>query len=248
MNDLEILKQIHKELDNTFPPYPAAMIKFYGKLVDNVPLDGLELLIPDSDLLSDEEHALRQLNRWEIIVSDLKHHGTDGYIHHVNMRGKRFSELAKTDKTVAVTEMQDSGKRQTFETGAVRDTAEGKPRPDLISPFAMERLAEWLRLGSLKYSERNWERGLPISRSTASLHRHLMKFQQGCTDEDHIAAILCNAMFIAHTQEMVKRGVLPESLLDMPDYQPPNVHRNGDVALDYEADEDDRWKGIYKNH
>lgn len=114
--------------------------------------------------------------------------------------------------------MTDSGKREIFETGAVRDTAEGKTRPDLISPFAMERLGEWLRLGSLKYSERNWERGLPISRTVSSLYRHLLKYQQGATDEDHIAAIMCNAMFIMHTEQMIRRGRLPESLNDMPDY------------------------------
>ena len=92
-------------------------------------------------------------------------------------------------------------------------------RPELISPFAMERLAEWLRKGAEKYAPRNWEAGIPLSRCTASLCRHLLKFQQGATDEDHVAAILCNAMFIAHIQEMCNRGILPESLLDMPKYE-----------------------------
>ena len=32
--------------------------------------------------------------------------------------------------------VQDSGKRQDFGTGSVRDTNEGKPRYDLISPIA----------------------------------------------------------------------------------------------------------------
>jgi hypothetical protein len=40
--------------------------------------------------------------------------------------------------------MNDSGKRQQFSTGAVRDSNEGKPRPELISPIAEERLAAWL--------------------------------------------------------------------------------------------------------
>ena len=33
-------------------------------------------------------------------------------------------------------EMKDSGKRQDFDTGAVRDTAEGKPDYSLLPPFA----------------------------------------------------------------------------------------------------------------
>jgi hypothetical protein len=47
-----------------------------------------------------------------------------------------------------------------------------------------------------------------------------MRYQQGETDnEDHLAAILCNAMFIVHIDEMIKRGVLPQSLDDLPKYQ-----------------------------
>ena len=61
--------------------------------------------------------------------------------------------------------MTDSGKRQSFGKGmAIRDTAADKPRPDLISPFAEERLGDWLRMGAAKYAERNWENGMPFTR------------------------------------------------------------------------------------
>ena len=226
-NDLEILNTIKEELAKVkHPPFGPLLIEVYGKLVERVPEDGFELLVADGDLSEAEEQALRLLSRYEYVIANLRRHERDGYYYHVNMRSRRFSELAENG-------MQDSGRRETFPSGAVRDAAEGKPRPDLISPFATERLAEWLRLGAEKYAPRNWEKGLPVSRSTASLCRHLMKFQQGCTDEDHIAAIMCNAMFIAHTQEMCKCGVLPESLLDMPDYQQPKIHRNGDEPYDF---------------
>jgi len=118
--------------------------------------------------------------------------------------------------------MKDSGQRQRFSTGAVRDTALDKPRPDLISPFAMDRLGEWLRAGAEKYTPRNWEQGIPISRCLASLYRHLLAYQRNEMDEDHMAAVMCNAMFILHTEIMVARGVLPECLADMPDYSPPS--------------------------
>ncbi len=116
--------------------------------------------------------------------------------------------------------MHDSGERQQFETGAVRDTAGGKSRPDLVSPFAMMRLGEWLRLGAEKYNDRNWEKGIPLSRSTASLYRHLLAWQMGDTDEDHLAAIMCNAMFLLHTKDMIECGLLPDELDDMPCYLP----------------------------
>jgi hypothetical protein len=92
----------------------------------------------------------------------------------------------------------------------------------------MERLGKWLRLSVSKYTEQEWELGIPASRITASLYRHLLKFQQGDQDEDHIAAIMCDAMMLIHIEEMAKRGVLPQELLDMPDYSIPKVHFNND--------------------
>ena len=127
--------------------------------------------------------------------------------------------MATTIEDRIVQIMHDSGEREAFETGAVRDTATNKPRPDLISPFAMERLGEWLRAGAEKYDERNWEAGIPVSRCVASLYRHLLKYQQGDTSEDHMAAIMCNAMFIMHTEDMMDRSVLPIDLDDMPVYE-----------------------------
>ena len=115
--------------------------------------------------------------------------------------------------------MTDSGKRQSFGKGmAIRDAADDKPRPDLISPFAEERVGHWLRMGAAKYAERNWENGMPFSRCIASLRRHVMKFQQGRRDEDHLAAIIFNAMAVIHYEEMIARGVLPAALNDMPIY------------------------------
>jgi len=114
--------------------------------------------------------------------------------------------------------MLDSGLREKFKTGAVRDTAEGKSRPELISPFAMERLGQWLAIGAKKYAERNWEAGMPLSRVLASLERHVIAFKKGETEEDHLAAILCNAMFLVHYDETIKLGILPKELDDMPKY------------------------------
>ena len=74
-------------------------------------------------------------------------------------------------------------------------------------------------MGAAKYAERNWERGMPFSRCVASLKRHVMKYQQGLRDEDHLAAIMFNAMALIHYEEMINRGVLPAELNDMPVYQ-----------------------------
>jgi hypothetical protein len=116
--------------------------------------------------------------------------------------------------------MHDSGERESFNTGAVRDTAIGKPRIDLISPFAEARLGAWSALGAAKYSERNWEAGMPLGRILASLCRHLNAYRAGDTSEDHLAAVMWNAMALAHGEEMVKRGVWAAELADLPSYTP----------------------------
>jgi hypothetical protein len=115
--------------------------------------------------------------------------------------------------------MSDSGSRQAFTTGAVRDAAPDKPRMELISPFAMLRLGNWLRIGAQKYADRNWEKGIPITRCIASLLRHVEAYLAGDQSEDHPAAAMCNAMFIIHYEEMIRQGVLPENLDDRPNYK-----------------------------
>lgn len=115
--------------------------------------------------------------------------------------------------------MHDSGERRKFQTGAVRDMARDKSRPDLISPFATDRLGRWLALGAQKYDERNWEKGLPIAQCIASLERHLVAYKAGQVEEDHLAAVMCNAMFIAHYEHEIEAGRLPASLDDLPRYE-----------------------------
>lgn len=98
--------------------------------------------------------------------------------------------------------MNDSGLRESNEYGATREPSDGRGRFDLISPFALERLAVWYELGAKKYGDRNWEKGLTRSRCVESLFRHLVKYMQGKSDEDHLAAIAWNAFAIMHFEEV----------------------------------------------
>ena len=114
--------------------------------------------------------------------------------------------------------VQDSGKRQAFDTGSVRDTNEGKPRYDLITPIGLYRLAMHYANGAVKYGDRNWEKGQPISRYYESAERHIKKAFVGLEDEDHLSAAVWNLFCIIHTLEMIDAGVLPKELNDMPEY------------------------------
>lgn len=96
---------------------------------------------------------------------------------------------------------KDSGERQEFETGMVRDTQTGKPRYDLIPSLALRRVADLYARGAEKYGDNNWHKGQPFSRTLASLERHLHQFKDGETDEDHLAAVVWNTLAIMHYQE-----------------------------------------------
>jgi hypothetical protein len=97
--------------------------------------------------------------------------------------------------------IQDSGDRREFGTGAVRDMAEGKGRCDLLPACAIIRLSKHYEAGCKKYSERNWEKGIPIHSYVDSATRHLLKYLDGQTDEDHLAAAAWNILNAMWTEE-----------------------------------------------
>lgn len=104
--------------------------------------------------------------------------------------------------------------KQQFNTGAQRDSQADKPRYDLISPFAEERIAWIYAKGAERYGERNWEKGMGYSRYLSSAERHLRQFKQGDIDEDHLGQCVWNLMAIMHHQ-----AVGPEGLDDLPKYE-----------------------------
>ncbi len=112
--------------------------------------------------------------------------------------------------------IKDSGKRSKFFTGAVRDIREGKGRFDLLPPRALTRLARYFEEGCKKYGERNWEKGIPLSRFFDSAIRHAFKYLQGLDDEDHLIASVWNLMCLTETEMRIKEGLLDAKLQDIP--------------------------------
>jgi hypothetical protein len=115
---------------------------------------------------------------------------------------------------------KDTGSRESFENGAVRDCSTGKGRYDLISPLALKRLADVYERGAHKYeSDRNWEKGMPILRCLESAIRHTYQYIEGKRDEDHLAQAAWNLFASIHFEEMISRGKLdPKWAKDLPDY------------------------------
>ena len=92
--------------------------------------------------------------------------------------------------------VNDSGAREQYASGMQRDTTTDKPRYDLIfdGPM-MERYAEHLRKGAVKYNPRNWMKANSeeeMERFRESAARHFAQWMAGNVDEDHAAAVMFN--------------------------------------------------------
>lgn len=107
-------------------------------------------------------------------------------------------------------EVKDSGKRQKFESGMVRDTTEGKIEywRVLIGPM-VKRWAAHVTKACVKYPDvapgvPNWTLAngeAELQRFKDSLLRHTMDYYDGKTDEDHAAAIMFNLNGIEYVKE-----------------------------------------------
>jgi hypothetical protein len=105
--------------------------------------------------------------------------------------------------------IKDSGERQQFASGMVRDTQGGKTDywRALDGPM-FERWAEHLTKGAVKYPDvaplvPNWtlaEGAEEIARFKASALRHFLQWFRGETDEDHAAAVFFNINGAEHVK------------------------------------------------
>lgn len=134
------------------------------------------------------------------------------------------------------TPLPDTGARSTFATGAVRDAMTGKGLPSCIPPIAIRKMAKRFEDGSSKYGLFNWVKGIPLSRYVDSITRHMLDFQEGCTKEDHLGAVLWNAACLAWTEQAIKDGKLPKELDDLAfreidAQETPPAHEFGDFNL-----------------
>lgn len=136
--------------------------------------------------------------------------------------------------TTVFSTVNDSGKRQDFDTGARRDTQDDKPRFDLIPLAPLRRLAMHYTNGAKKYGEHNWTKGMPISRFYGSMFRHLFSWAIGDRSEDHLAAVAWNAFALMHFEEKGNKAPNGTDLDDMdplrgdttPEMEAESTHQN----------------------
>lgn len=95
-----------------------------------------------------------------------------------------------------------------FNTGAIRDSQEGKEDYIETIPWAsMKRFAKYMTSKKAKYGAGNFKKGIPISSYEQSLLRHIQKYienkYEGGTvevNEDHLSAIVFNVFGIMYEE------------------------------------------------
>lgn len=110
--------------------------------------------------------------------------------------GEHMWTRAVDDEKINVLRNKDQ-----FPSGAQRDKQDGKPQYGLISPGFTAALAAMLTEKAAHYGDRNWEKGIPTSRSFESLLRHVEAMKRGEwwdkeSGAEHAVLATANLMFI----------------------------------------------------
>lgn len=119
-------------------------------------------------------------------------------------------------------EVKPTATQERFTTGAKRGSGEGKGRYDLLPAHAIHRLAQHYENGAKLYGDENYLKGMPLRQFISRALRHTFKFLEGQRDEDHATAAIWNLVALIETQELIRRGVLPKELDDLPDWTAPD--------------------------
>lgn len=88
--------------------------------------------------------------------------------------------------------------------GGNRDSAEDKLDYTLLPIPALKRVVRHYMNGLKKYGRDNWKKlSLPedIERYKQSMFRHMMQYLSGECDEDHLAAVVWNALSLLYFEE-----------------------------------------------
>lgn len=76
----------------------------------------------------------------------------------------------------------------------------------LLSPFAIEKIAQVMTFGKHKYTANNWRKGFPFTRLIAAVKRHINSYEKGEfldpeTGLSHLAHASCGLMMLLEFEE-----------------------------------------------
>jgi hypothetical protein len=119
------------------------------------------------------------------------------------------SPYRPTDLTTPVVaepgfQVKDSGAREEYASGMRRDTQDGKPDYTLLDLDIIERWADHMTKGAVKYGRDNWrlaDSTEELERFKSSAFRHFVQWIRGDRDEDHGVAVFFNISAAEYVQK-----------------------------------------------
>jgi hypothetical protein len=125
-------------------------------------------------------------------------HESETYAEWDRMRGDGLlSEICAKQNAVG-----RHGTTAKFGTGAVRSDAVEAFRYDLVSPIGLREVARACAEGASKYSDFNWEKGMPVHDLLNHAIAHVYAFLSGDRSEPHLGHAAWNLMAAIHSHEL----------------------------------------------
>lgn len=144
----------------------------------------MNYLLTDADLVEAERRARRYSGAYT---------GTAGTIAGLLLHAVHTIRQERKMKTV-------DDERVRYETGAVRSSDAEATRYDLVSPIGLEAVARAAADGAAKYSDYNWEAGMPVSDLLNHAIRHVYRYLAGDRSEDHLGHAAWNLLGAIHSE------------------------------------------------
>lgn len=121
-----------------------------------------------------------------------------------DITGTGFGIVGTTPPSIKF-DIQSSKKIRRFPSGAVRSDDTGRPRPDWVSPLAIEALGEHLAGNANDFGATNYLKGIPVDECLASLMRHYCEYKKTGNFVD-LRSLAFNAVAALHTACLIKDG------------------------------------------
>jgi len=118
--------------------------------------------------------------------------------------------------------IKDSGERLEYDSGMRRDTTEGKADYSLVYDGPLvDRYAEHLTKGAVKYGPRNWQLAdspAELERFRSSASRHFRQWIRGERDEDHFSATVFNMNAAEYVLEKLTTYDVVDAMAVIPEF------------------------------
>jgi hypothetical protein len=89
-----------------------------------------------------------------------------------------------------------------YGSGAVRSSDAEATRYDLISPIGLEAVAKTCAEGAAKYSDFNWEAGMPVNDLLNHALRHVYQYLAGDRSEPHLPHAAWGLLAAIHSEAL----------------------------------------------